>query len=363
MISNTFRLLIINPGSTSTKLALFEGERETTKATVRHSAEQLAAHVHVVDQVPMRLECVRSFIEEHGIEIGSLDAIAARGGLLRPVESGTYRVDEAMLAELKAAPHGEHASNVAAILGRELANEARGDVPVFVVDPVVVDELADVARYSGLPEAPRRSTFHALNHKAAAREAATQLGREYERCNLIVAHLGGGISVGAHEAGRVVDVSNALDGEGPFSPERAGGLPTRAVVKLALHGGLSEMGLRRRLAGRGGVVAYLGTNDMIAVDRACREGDAKATAVLEAMAYQTSQTIAMHGATLAGKIDAVVLTGGLTHSELLVELVRGRVEFLAPVVVIKGEREMLALAQGALAVLAGRTTAKVYGER
>jgi butyrate kinase len=277
---------------------------------------------------------------------------------MRPIESGVYAVNDAMLEDLRSGGFGEHASNLGAIIASRIATA--GSCPAFIADPVVVDELDDLARWSGVPEIERRSIFHALNHKSAAREAARRLGRRYEDLNMIVAHLGGGVSVGAHRRGRVVDVNNALDGDGPFAPERSGGLPAGQLVDLALAGTLTQTELRKRITGRGGLVAYCGTNDLSDIERRIEAGDERCRAAFEAMIYQISKEIAMHGATLSGRVDLVVLTGGMAHNARVVDGIRDRVSFLAPVEVIPGEREMVSLAAAACAALSGEAVVRSY---
>jgi butyrate kinase len=358
MQSDQHFILVLNPGSTSTKISLFTGEDETLSDVLRHAVGDLAGHTRIVDQTPFRRAAIDNFLSTNSIDVTSLAAVIGRGGLLHPVESGVYKVNNSMVADLSAGRYGEHASNLGAILAQAIAVAA--GCPAFIADPVVVDEMDDIARVSGLPELPRRSIFHALNQKSAAREAASRLGREYEDINAIVAHMGGGCSVGAHCRGRVVDVNNALDGEGPFSPERAGTLPAGQLIELALSGEYSLGELKKMLNGRGGLVAYCGTNDLEEVAERIRSGDAEAETVFRAMAYQISKEIAAHGATFAGSVDVIVLTGGMAYDEALVTEIRRRVGYLARVEVIPGEREMVALTRAALSVLSGRVTAKEY---
>ncbi len=351
-------VLVINPGSTSTKVALFEGERELHARTLRHSIGDLAEFESVIEQKEFRERSVREFLSAHQWQVSRLSAVIARGGLMRPVESGVYAVSQEMLSDLAACRFGEHASNLGAIISASIARDA--GCPAFIADPVVVDEMDDVARFSGVPEIPRKSVFHALNQKAAAREVAGRHGQRYEMLNLIVAHLGGGISVGAHRRGRVVDVNNALDGEGPFSPERAGTLPAGQLLDLLVSGTLTESQLRRRLTGGGGLVAYCGTNDLTELIRRIEVGSRLAAAVFDAMAYQIAKEIATHGATLEGDVDYIVLTGGMARNRPLVESISKRISFLAPVEIVPGEREMSALARSALAVLSGDGEVKQY---
>jgi butyrate kinase len=359
--SDDFLILCVNPGSTSTKLALFRGAKCLESSSAAHPVEELAGYSAVAQQAEFRMKLAEEFassaLAAHAPE-ESLSAVIGRGGLLAPLEGGVYAVNERMCADLIAAKYGEHASNLGAVLARGLAGKRA--VPAFIADPVVVDELEPLARYSGLPELPRMSIFHALNQKSAARAAAQRLGLRYEECNFIVAHLGGGVSVGAHRAGRVIDVNNALDGEGPFSPERAGGVPAGQLIGLTREYQGREAELRKRLVGRGGLVAYLGTNDLEEIMERIEAGDRQAREVIDAMAYQISKEIASHGATLEGRVDAIILTGGMAHNIDLVDSIRRRVAFLAPLELFAGEREMEALAENALAALTGETRVKEY---
>jgi butyrate kinase len=352
-----YQILAINPGSTSTKLAIFQGEAELAAETLRHSAAELAGFARVADQSGLRRAAITAFLAAAGVP--RFDAVIGRGGLLRPLDSGVYAVDPTMLDDLRNARHGEHASNLGAILAAELA--AVQGCPAYIADPVVVDELDDIARLTGLPQIRRRSIFHALNQKSAAREAVARRGWRYEERKLIVAHLGGGCSVGAHCRGRVVDVNNALDGEGPFTPERAGSLPAGQLLDLVFSGRHSEAELRRMLTGQGGMVAHLGTNDLLETESRAAAGDEAAGLFLRAMACRIAQEIARHGATLEGTVDLIVITGGMAQEPRLVDLVTRRVRFLAPVEVVPGEREMLSLARAAASALAGQTVVRSYG--
>ncbi|WP_455382388.1 butyrate kinase, partial [Salinispira pacifica] len=265
------RILAVNPGSTSTKVSLFDDLEEIESKSVHHDATELSRYSCIMDQAAFREDAVRSFLRDISVEPSSLAAVIGRGGLMRPIESGVYAVNDAMLADLTSGRFGEHASNLGAVIASRIAADA--GCPAYIADPVVVDEMDGVARFSGIPEIERRSIFHALNQKSAAREAARRRGRRYKELNMIVAHLGGGVSVGAHRQGRVVDVNNALDGDGPFAPERSGGLPAGQLVALTLDGSLSREDLKRRITGRGGLVAYCGTNDLAEIERRIDDGD------------------------------------------------------------------------------------------
>jgi butyrate kinase len=351
-------ILTINPGSTSTKVAYFESENEMASESIPHSTAQLQGAATLSAQCGFRLEGIIHFLKAHTIPLSSLNAIAARGGLLKPIQGGVYPVNPAMLADLESNRYGEHPSNLGAIMAHQLATAA--GCPAFVVDPVVVDELDDVARITGIPEIRRISLFHALNQKSVARQVARMIGKKVEDCNFIVAHIGGGISVGAHKRGRVVDVNNALNGDGPFSPERGGTLPAFSLAQLCFSGKFTLAQIKRKITGEGGLVAHIGTNHFGELMAMVNAGDPEACLLYRAMAYAISKEIAQHGATLSGKVDRIILTGGIAHNAGFMKLIRERVEFLAPVEVIPGEREMLSLAQGALAVLDGTIQAKDY---
>jgi butyrate kinase len=359
------RLLVINPGSTSTKVAVYDDVHPLFVETLRHTSEELGTFRHILDQFDFRLHIVLRLLNERGVELDSLVAIVGRGGLLQPIPSGTYQVSQAMVAELRRRNKvREHASSLGALLASEIAQ--RAGVPAFIVDPVCVDEFDQVARISGLPEIERQSLSHALNLKAVARRVSGDLGRPYSDVNLVIAHLGGGISVTAHRQGRMVDVNQALDGNGPFAPERAGGLPVGDVVRMCYGVApyqdldLSYAQMFERLAGRGGLVAHLGTNSAVEVERRIATGDEHARLVYEAMAYQIAKEIAAMAAVLKGRVDAIVLTGGVAHSQMIVDWIRERVSWIAPVHLYPGEDEMLAMALGALRVLAGEEPALEY---
>lgn len=359
------RVLVINPGSTSTKIAVYEDDVPFFTESRRLSSDELGRFPHILDQYDSRFETILQVTDERAIELSALSAVVGRGGLLRPIPSGTYRVNDKMVDELKRRDKvREHASNLGAILAYDIAKDV--GVPAFIVDPVCVDEFDELARVSGLPEIERRSLSHALNIKAMARRAARDLGSRYADINLVIAHLGGGISVTAHRRGQMVDVNQALDGTGPFSPERAGGLPVGDVVRMCFgvepYAGLDLTydQVFRRIAGQGGLVAHLGTNSAVEVEQRILRGDAQARLVYEAMAYQIAKEIGSMATVLEGVVDAIVVTGGVAHSEMLLGWVRERVSWIAPVLLYPGEDEMLALAQGALRVLRGEESALSY---
>lgn len=353
------RLLVINPGSTSTKIAIFENERPLLEQTIYHSAEELEDFPRIVDQYQFRKDIILENLHSQGINLNKLSAVVARGGLLKPIPGGTYGVNDLMIEDLIKGVQGQHASSLGGLIAREIANLF--NIPAYMVDPVVVDELCPEARISGMPDISRRSIFHALNQKAVARIAAAELDKDYNEANFIVAHLGGGISVGVHYRGRVVDVNNALHGEGPFSPERAGGLPVGDLVRLCYSGKYTQAELHRKLVGHGGLVAYLDTNDGRVVQQRVEAGDKKAELVYRAMAYQIAKEIGSCATVLKGHVDAIVLSGGLTYDRTyLVPWIEEKVAFIAPVKVYPGEFEMVALALGALRVLIGKEQAQEY---
>lgn len=353
-----YKILVINPGSTSTKIAVFEDETMVMEKTLRHSNDEISRYATIAEQKSFRKEVILESLAEAGINSHDLDAVVGRGGLLHPMEGGTYEVNEKMLADLRVGVLGEHASNLGGIIAKEIADAAV--VPAFIVDPVVVDEMSAVARISGIPEIERMSIFHALNQKAVARRYAKSVDKAYKDVNVIVAHLGGGVSVGVHQKGRVVDVNNALDGDGPFSPERAGGLPVGQFLKLVNSGKVNTDELKKRLKGNGGIVAYLNTNDAREVEQKIADGDKQAELVYSAMAYQVAREIGACVAVLDGEVDAIILTGGIAYSQLFTEMVKKKVDKLAKFVVYPGEDEMIALAEGAIRVLNKEEEVKEY---
>ncbi len=351
-------ILVINPGSTSTKLAVFKNDTQTHTTSIHHSSSDLAGFSDIADQKDFREGVTVKWLESEGIALESLTAIVARGGLLAPIPGGTYTINDTMVNQLAAGHYGKHASNLAALIGYGLSQ--RLEIPSFIVDPVVVDEMEPVARISGNPSMERICIFHALNQKASAKKVAAILGKRYEDVNLIVAHLGGGISVGAHKKGRVIDVNQALSGEGPFSPERVGSLPTESLVHYVFDHGLTKAELMKEFVGKSGLVAHLGTNDSREIVARIQSGDEKAKFYFETMCYQIAKEIGRISAAFCGIVDQIVLTGGLAYSTELVEEVEQRVRFIAPVTVMPGENELEALAFGALRVLTGEEKAQEY---
>lgn len=353
-----FKVLAINPGSTSTKIAVYEDGKAIFKDTLRHSAEELAPFKRITDQFDFRKQVIEDALAKGGINIKDLSAIIGRGGLFKPIPSGTYAVNQAMLDYIKAGTGGDHASNLGCLIADDLARDA--GVRSYIVDPVVVDELNPLARYSGLPELPRVSIFHALNQKAVARRASKDLGKRYEELNLIVVHLGGGISVGIHEKGKVVDVNNALNGDGPFAPERAGSLPTGDLVKMCFSGKYTIDEMNKKLAGKGGCVSHLGTNDGREMEEKVKAGDARTILIIQAMAYQNAKTIGEMATVVNGQVDAIVLTGSFAYFPEFVEWIKERVSWIAKVLVYPGEDEMTALAEAGMRILKGEEQAREY---
>ncbi len=357
-MKDIYRILTINPGSTSTKIAVFDNDKQVFETTLRHSSDEIGQYKNISDQFSFRKNVIESELKQADIDLNSLDCIVGRGGLLKPIKGGTYSVTEKMLEDLKVGVSGQHASNLGGIIANQFSKEL--DIPAYIVDPVVVDELTPVARISGLADIERRSIFHALNQKAIARRYADEVGKKYDELGLIVAHMGGGISVGAHLNGSVIDVANALDGEGPFSPERSGGVPVGNLVEMCYSGKYTIYDMKKKITGKGGLVSYLNTNDAREVEALIEKGDEKAALVYEAMAYQIAKEIGACAAVLNGKIDAILLTGGIAYSKSFTKMIADRVAFLSDVKIYPGEDEMIALALGGLRVLKGEESAQNY---
>ncbi len=352
-------ILAINPGSTSTKFSLFEEENLIFEKSLRHTSEELAGFRKITDQFNFRKNLIMNELSETKIDLSGIVAVVGRGGLVKPIESGIYRVNQKLKNDLQAGLLGNHASNLGGLIADDIANSLPG-AEAYIVDPVVVDELQDIARISGHPEIERRSIFHALNQKAVSRIYSASTGRNYEDLNLIVAHMGGGISVGAHRKGRVIDVNNALNGDGPFSPERSGGLPSGQLVELCFNGRYTCNDIMQMITGKGGMVAYLGTNNFIEVCKMADAGDATALLIVNAVAYQIAKEIGAMAAVLKGDVDVIILTGGMAHQETHVNNIKSRVEFIAKVVVYPGEDELKALAFNGLLALDGKIEIKTY---
>ncbi|MEG0807802.1 MAG: butyrate kinase [Alistipes sp.] len=352
-----YNILAINPGSTSTKVAIYHDERPILELTLQHTLEQVAAFANVDDQIDWRRELILDALNRNHFDLNTLAAIVGRGGLIKPIPGGVYEVNEAMKQDLHTAKM-KHACNFGGLLAADIA--AMVGVKAYIADPPVVDEMDDVARLTGLPECTRRSVFHALNHKATARLHCKRTGTRYEETNLIVVHLGGGISVAAHKRGLIVDVNNALNGDGPFAPDRAGSIPSNELINLCFSGRYTLEELMKIVSSKGGMVAYLGTNSMIQVFERIDAGDEQARKVVEAMCYNVAKQIGATAAALAGEVDAIVLTGGIAHCTQVVDYLRDHCAFIAPIAVYPGENELESLANNALMVLRGETTAKVY---
>lgn len=354
-----FKILAINPGSTSTKVAVYRNSKSVFLKTIRHHSEELQRFAKIADQFEFRKEIILKELKEAEIEIEKISAVVGRGGLIKPIESGVYEVNDRMKEDLKNSIRGEHASNLGALIADHIARSLPS-AKAYIADPVVVDELQDVARISGHPKFERVSIFHALNQKAIARQYAKSLDKKYEELNLIIAHLGGGISVGAHLMGRVVDVNNALDGEGPFSPERSGTVPAGQLAKLCFSGEYTYDEVKKMLTGKGGLVAHAGTNDAYEIEMKAKAGDKKAQLLQDAMSYSVAKYIGQMAAVLKGRVDGIILTGGIAHNPYLVEYIKEMVGFIAPVAVYPGEDEMQALAMNALMALRGDVLPREY---
>jgi len=350
-------ILAFNIGSTSTKIAFSSGEEEVLRETIEYNSETLARFADFGGQLPMRQKDIETFIERQGLEKKNIDMIVSRGGVGKPAPAGAYRINEVMCEDVLSGQYGKHPANLGPSIAYNIARKFGSKA--IVVDPPTTDEFHPLARVTGIPELERQSGFHALNQKAAARRAAKDIGKRYEAINLIVAHLGGGITIGAHRKGQAIDVTHGLS-EGPLTPERAGALPTIPLLELAFSGQFNMKKLQRKLVGQGGLFAYLGTSDATRVEKIIREGDEKARFIYEVMIYQIAKDIGAMAVVLKGKIDGIVLTGGLAHSEMVTKGIIEYVEFLAPVFIYPGEDEMRALVEGALRVLREEEELKEY---
>ncbi len=352
-------ILVINPGSTSTKIAVYKNRQEVLLLNIKHKKEELERFEKIADQFEFRKNKVKDILLKAGIEINMLNIIAGRGGLLKPMKGGAYKVNENLLKDIQN-PMGEHESNLGGVIAYEFAKEIGGDAFAIIVDPTCVDEMDEIARISGIPELPRRSLLHALNQKAIARRFAKENKTSYEDINVIVAHMGGGISIGAHCKGKVIDVNNGLNGDGPFSPERSGGVPVGQLVEMCFSGEYDKKEILEKIKGKGGLYAYLGTADAIEIEGMIQNNDKKAELVYSAMSYQIAKEIASLSAVLKGEIDGILLTGGLAYSSLIIDDITERVKHLAPVKTYPGEGEMEALAMNAYMVLSSEIEVKDY---
>ena len=354
----SYKIFVVNTGSTSTKIALYEDEKEIFIKNLSHPDELISKFDDVQDQLNMRLEFVRSYLKEKEFNVKELSCVVARGGMLVPVKSGAYEVNELMLDRVENRPVMEHASNLAAPIAYDIAREA--GVPSYIYDSVMTDEFPDIARISGMPDIPRNSTSHVLNTRAMAIKYAKSIGKKYEDINIIVAHLGGGISINIHHEGQIIDLIS--DDEGPFSPERAGRVPCRDLINLCYSGKFDKKTMQRKLRGNGGLKAYLNTIDAREVEAMIQEGNEYAKMIYQAMAYQVAKGIGELATVVDGKVDVVILTGGIAHSKMLTSWIKNKVSFIAQVEIMPGENEMEALAYGALRVLKGEEEAKEYIE-
>ncbi len=352
-----YKIVAINLGSTSSKLAYYEDEHCMIKVNIEHKAEEIKGYPTILDQYQYRFDAINEFLKTQGIDYKELDAIVSRGGHTHPIVGGTYRINEEMLDEIKSGKFGRHACDIGALIAFTMANEGKA-IPL-VVDPPTTDEFEPLARYSGLPDMPRRSSFHALNHRAVGRQYAKDIGRPYEDLNLIVVHMGGGISVAAHKKGKMVDANNGLEGDGPFSTNRTGTLPVGALVEACFSGKYTLSEMKRRINGLGGMMSYLGENDVKTVEEKALAGDEKYKECLDAMLYQTSKEIGFVAPVLKGQVDAILLTGGIAYSKYVTEFIKDHVSFIAPIVSYPGEHEMEALALGAYHSLKGEREIKI----
>ncbi|MCE5205625.1 MAG: butyrate kinase [Porphyromonadaceae bacterium] len=358
MGTNT-RILVINPGSTSTKIAIYQQEKVIFLKTIKHAPEELRRFGKITEQYEYRKNIIYEELKNADVPAETIDAVIGRGGLVKPIASGVYRVNETMRKDLLDCKRGEHASNLGALIAYDIA-KMLPSAEAFIADPVVVDELQPLARYSGHPLFERRSIFHALNQKAIARSHAKSIMKKYEDLNLIVVHLGGGITVGAHQKGKVIDVNQGLDGDGPFSPERSGSLPVGQLLKVAFSGLYSYEKMTEMIVGNGGMMAYLGTNDAYVAEREAKDGDEKCLHVMEAMAYQVAKEIGAMATVLKGVVDGILITGGIANSKWFCNMIIERVYRIAPVYVYPGQDEMGALAENALLALNGEIEIKEY---
>ncbi len=354
-------ILAINPGSTSTKIAVYLNSKPIFLKNITHSAEELKKFNKITDQYAYRKDHILEELKNSQIDIKKIEVIVARGGLLKPIQSGVYRINERMKEDLRKGQLGEHASNLGALIADEIAKQIP-KCKAYIADPVVVDELQDVARYTGHPSFKRLSIFHALNHKATARAYARLINHKYEDLNLIIVHMGGGITAAAHYKGRVIDVNNGLDGEGPFSPERTGTLPAGALARLCFEGKVTHDEVKQMITGQGGYMAYLNTNNAYEVELMAQDGNKKAREIQDAMSYQIGKEIGALATVLKGDVDAIILTGGISHNPMVVEYIKSMVSFIAPVVIYPGEDELHALVWNGLLVLKGQLNPKEYDE-
>ncbi len=352
-------VLAINPGSTSTKIALFDEFKQLFVRNIQHSNEVTSQYKSIIDQLDFRIELIRKELADSNLPMQAIKAIVGRGGLVKPVPSGVIAVNEALKRDLRNSPLGEHASNLGGLIAEELSRDIPG-CKAYIVDPVVVDEMEPVARVSGHPKFERKSIFHPLNQKAVARLHAHSINREYEELNLIVAHMGGGITIGAHRKGKVIDVNNGLDAEGPITPERSGTLPAGDLVRLCFSGEYSKADVMEMLKGKGGFVAYFGTNNAYEIEKRAAAGDEKAQLLQAALSYQVAKFIGAMGTVLKGEVDAILLTGGIAYGKPVVDDISERTRHIAPVFIYPGEDEMRALASNGFRAINGKVAILDY---
>ncbi|MDR3246043.1 MAG: butyrate kinase [Prevotellaceae bacterium] len=356
---NKFHILAINPGSTSTKIGIFDNVKPAFIKKITHDVATLNGFSSIAKQYEYRKNAIIDELDNINFSLADIDIIMARGGLIKPIASGAYEVNDKMIEDLSAGLMGDHASNLGGLIAAELAKQTAG-AKAFIADPVVVDEMQDVARIAGHPDFKRISIFHALNQKAIARKHANAINKAYEDINLIIAHMGGGISIGAHCRGNVIDVNNALDGDGPFSPERSGSLPTRQLMEMCFSGKYSKGEVEKMLVGEGGLMAYFDTNDSYELEKKAEEGDEECRLIQNAMAYQVAKYIGSMATVLKGDVEAILITGGIANDLHICNYIREMVGFIAPVILYPGEDELLALAQNGLMLLRGTMQANMY---
>ncbi len=352
------KILVINPGSTSTKIAVYNSREVQFETTITHSAKQLSKFKQIIDQLDFRKQIICDELRRNAISL-NFNAIIARGGLIKPIPGGVYSINEKMKLDVLT-PMRHHASNLGCLIASEIAQKQETPCPAFIADPGVVDERQEIAKVSGFPLLPKIAISHVLNQRAIGRQYAREQQVEYDSLNLIISHIGGGISIGVHQQGKIIDVNNALDGDGPFSPERAGTLPSGALIDLCFSGKYTQDELKKKIAGHAGLMAYLNSTDLRIILKRIEKGDKKAQFIVEAMVYNIAKYIGAAATVLKGNIDAILLTGGIAYSEYVINLLKERIIFLAPIAVYPGEKEMEALALNALAVLNGQLEAKEY---
>lgn len=353
-----YLILVINPGSTSTKVALYRNEEVIKEKTLRHDVKELKPFKTIIDQIDFRKAMIMDFLEHNNTKVEDIDIFVGRGGMMKPLAGGTYEITKEMVDDLSSMKYGAHASALGSILAYKFAKEQ--GKRAFTVNPVVVDEFDDISRISGLKQIERKSIFHALNQKAIAIRFAQSINKAYEDINVIVVHLGGGISVGLHKRGRVIDVNNALGGDGPFSPERTGTIPTYPLIDICFSGEYTKDEVKKMLVGKGGIASYLDTNDARIVEKRVEEGDEYAKLIFDAMAYTVVKEIGAMYFVAGGDIDGIILTGGIAYSKYFTNKIKEYVDPIKEVTVYPGEDEMQALVEGAMRVLLGKEKGKIY---